>query len=217
MAASYLLNEGDMRSAPLNELTREIVAYCSIHGVVLVLAYLLEVENLGEDVLSRGWRPVMVSGSGGDEEDLQAYWHTRGRPFCLQQVDPGPEIFYSGQERQQGIRINALQQPWEFGLMYAFPLPQLIPLILANMTMCSGNLDHPAAWLLELKQLSTQQPLRLPQQQSAVTDLSTGRDLPPPGKLRLTVWYICWNPFKVIGQVKLCLFIYGSLRCSTKT
>ena len=44
----------------------------------------------------------MVSGSSGDEKDVPAPRHTGSRPFCLQQVSPGPEVFYSGQERHQG-------------------------------------------------------------------------------------------------------------------
>ena len=39
--------------------------------------------------------------------------------------------------------------------------------------------------------MSMKQPLRLPLQQSTVSDLSTGRDLPSLSKLRLTVWTIC--------------------------
>ena len=44
----------------------------------------------------------MVPRSCGDEEDVPAPRYTGGRPFCLQQVSPGPEVLHSGQERQQG-------------------------------------------------------------------------------------------------------------------
>ena len=44
----------------------------------------------------------IVPRSCGDEEDVPAPRHTGGRPFCLQQVSPGPEVLHSGQGRQKG-------------------------------------------------------------------------------------------------------------------
>ena len=105
--------------------------------------------------------------------------------------------------------INALEKEWDFELMYAFPPPQLISRILDRMNEHRETLIliipfwTRAAWLPELIQMSMKQPLRLPLQQSTVSDLSTGRDLPSLSKLRLTVWTICGKPSRSREQIRL--------------
>ena len=119
---------------------------------------------------------------------------------------------------------NVLHQSWTFKHMYAFPPPQIIPLILGRMRECKGTLIlvtpfwSRAAWLPELLQMAVRAPFRLPQHPSTVRDPSTGRPLPSLQRLKLTVRLICGKHSESRGADNtLAEFICGSWRGSTKT
>ena len=118
------------------------------------------------------------------------------------------ETYFSLDRRDKlSAGTNALKQTWAFNLMYAFPPPQIIPLILAKMKECKVTLIlvtafwSRAALLPELLQMSVLAPLLLPPHQSTVRDLTTGRNLPSLQKLKLTVWLICGTPSRTKGLI----------------
>ena len=199
-AAAYLMKEGGTRSRAVNESTKEILLYCKRHKVMIAPAYLPGVANLGADDLSRGTKsrewfldPALASRVfrhlGEPEVDL----------FASNRSAQVERYFMLDWKDKRATWINALEREWDFKLMYAFPPPQLIPRILDRMNEHRGTLIlitpswTRVAWLPELIQMSMKQPLRLPLQQSTVSDLSTGSDLPSLSKFRLTVWTICGN------------------------
>ena len=91
-AASYLSKEGGMRSASLNELTRDILGYCSRHSVILVSANIPGVQTW-QQMETREWLlyPVVTrrifQRLCTPEVDLFASSRSA-------QVRPGPELIY---------------------------------------------------------------------------------------------------------------------------
>ena len=177
-AAAYLMKEGGTRSRALKELTKKILLYCKRHKVMIAPAYLPGVANLGADALSRGTEsrewfldPAVARRVFRrlDEPEVDLFASNRSaqveRYFTLDRKD------------KRAAGINASEKEWDFKLMYAFPPPQLIPRILDRMNEHRGTLIlitafwTRAAWLPELIQMSMKQPLRLPLQQSTVSDL----------------------------------------------
>ena len=206
---AHLSKEGGTRSAHLNKLTMEILLFCRNRGVVLTPAYLPGIANLGADALSRGketseWfiNPIVTSWM------FRRFAHPQIDLFASNRSAQLVETYFSLDRRDKlSAGTNALNQTWAFNLMYAFPPPQIIPLILARMKECKGTLIlvtpfwSRAAWLPELLQMSVLAPLRLPPHQSTERDLTTGRNLPSLQKLKLTVWLICGTPSRARGLI----------------
>ena len=107
-----------------------------------------------------------------------------------------PVYFTLDKRDPQAAGVDAFLQPWEQGLLYAFPPPQLIPQILAKLTRDQGQMIliapcwEDAAWFGEVLSLLIDEPRRLPQVPDLV--LVEGTDRPPPKaeELRLTAWPI---------------------------
>ena len=207
-AAAYLAKEGGTRSETLNALTTQILIFCRDHGIALSPAYLPGIANLGADALSRG------------TETREWFINPRVSERIFSRLGlPQIDLFASRRSAQvktyfsldwrdnHSAGTNALNQSWTFKHMYAFPPPQVIPLILGRMRECKGTLIlvtpfwSRAAWSPELLQMAVPAPLRLPQHLSTVRDLSTGRPLPSLQKLKLTVWLICGKHLEARGQI----------------
>ena len=119
--------------------------------------------------------------------------------FASRELAHLPVYFSIDRKDRRATGINALEQRWKFKKKYAFPPPQLIPLILAKMRDFGGSellilittFWTRSAWLPELLQLSIQPPLLLSDRPDTVMDLYRGNAPPSLSKLRLTPWLLC--------------------------
>ena len=196
-AASYPVKEGGTRSQVFNRLARQILFTCRESSIHLEPAYLPGIANLGADALSRDKQSQEWA---LNPKVARTIFRIFGRPqvdlFASQRSALLPQYFSIDRKDKKALGIDALEQTWKFQLMYAFPPPQLIPMVLAKIRMTKATLIlvapfwTRASWLPELIQLSVEKPYRFPAVQSTVKDLTTGRDLPSLSKLRLTVWLI---------------------------
>ena len=122
----------------------------------------------------------MIYQSEGLGEDHQSSRTPTDVFICIKEIGSGKDVLLPRQERPSFDQTNALNQPWTFKHIYAFPPPQIIPLILARMRECKGTLVlvtsfwSRTAWLPELLHMSVQAPFRLLQLPNTVRNLSTG-------------------------------------------
>ena len=183
-AAAYLAKEEGTRPETLNALAKEILMFCRDHGIALSPAYLPGIANLGADALSRG------------TETREWFINPRVSERIFSRLGL-PQIYLFASRRSVQVKTyfsldrrdnhsagrNALNQSWTFKHMYAFPPPQIVPLILGRMRECKGTLIlvtpfwSKAAWLPELLQMAVRAPFRLSRHPSTVRDPSTGRPL----------------------------------------
>ena len=207
-AAAYLAKKEGTRSETLNALTKEILIFCRDHGITLSPADLPGIANLGADALSRG---TETRGWFINPRVSERIFSRLGLPqidlFASRRSAQVKTYFSLDRRDNHSTGTNALNQSWTFKHIYAFPLPQIIPLILGRMRECKGTLIlvtpfwSRAAWLPELLQMAVRAPFRLPQHPSTVRDLSTGRPLPSLQKLKLTVWLTCGKHSESRGQI----------------
>ena len=122
----------------------------------------------------------MIYQSEGLGEDHQSFRTPTDGFICIKEIGSGEDVLLPRQERPSFDQTNALNQPWTFKHMYAFPPSQIIPLILARVRECKGTLVlvtsfwSRTAWLPELLHMSVQAPFRLLQLPNTVRNLSTG-------------------------------------------
>ena len=107
------------------------------------------IANLRADALSRGTETR-------EGEDFQSFWTPTDRSVCIKEIGSDKTYFSLDRRDHHSAGTNALNQPWTFKRMYAFPPPQIIPLILARMMECRGALvlvtpfRSREAWIPEL-------------------------------------------------------------------
>ena len=98
----------------------------------------------------------MLPESSGGQQDIQEDGRSPGGTLRITRVD-SPSSIYSSIDRKdiRAVGINASVQRWKFKKKYAFPPPQLIPLLLAKMRETLGvfilitHLWTKSAWLPE--------------------------------------------------------------------
>ena len=191
----YLKKEGGTKSVMLARLTKQISDICMSHDIRLVPCYLPGMANIESDALSRG--------KTQDEWFLlpsvaQKIFWSFGFPdvdlFASRETAQTQAYFSLDRHDRQSLGIDALNQPWDFGLMYAFPPPSLILSLLQNYRRSKGNLLLVAPfwidahWFPELVALLYREPRRLRYRHLLVVNTTTNLPLPSLNRLRLTVW-----------------------------
>ena len=145
---------------------------------------------------------MVLKYSGGQQ-------HIQEDLFASRESAHLPVYFSIDRKDRRAAGINAQVQRWKFKKKYAFPPPQLIPLISAKIRDFGGSqlliLITPfwtrSAWLPELLQLSIQPPLLLPDCPDTVMDLNRGNAIPSLSKLRLTPWLLCSEYYGKRGPI----------------
>lgn len=136
MAAAYLHRQGGRRSRSLQALATEILLWAEKHLLSLSAIHLKGTLNRVADFLSRqsiqGSRVVSVS--GGLRNDFHYVGTARGAEVDLVASEKAqiPQ-FFSLNNLEGSLGIDALAHPWRFHLCYACPPFQLIPLVLRKI------------------------------------------------------------------------------------
>ena len=104
----------------------------------------------------------------------------------------------------EALGTDAMHQQWDFNhqLLYAFPSPMLVPLVLVRehqfqATMILITPWWPRAlWLPELMTLSIRLPRRLPSNNTTLLEATSGLPLAGHDKLKMTAWHVSADPSK---------------------
>ena len=188
-AVAYLVKEGGTQSkASLCELAAKILNFAEEHRINLRPSYLPGLLNTEADALSRqkntsDWmlEPALA----------RRIFRQFGRPlidlFASRRSKQVSKYFTSDRHDLGALGTDALHQNWNYkgALLYAFPPPMLIPLVLAHVHQfrVSGILVTPwwtrAPWIPELMSLSVSLPFRLPERRS-ILDITYNTELSLP-------------------------------------
>ena len=140
-AASYLMKEGGTRSQVFNRLARQISFTCRESSIHLKPAYLPGIANLGADALSRD---KQLQEWALNPKVARTIFRIFGRPqvdlFASRRSALPPQYFSIDRKDKKALGVDALELTWKFQLMYAFPPPQLIPMISAKIRMTKATL-----------------------------------------------------------------------------
>ncbi|XP_036419056.1 uncharacterized protein LOC118802708 [Colossoma macropomum] len=138
---AYINRQGGLRSRQLHTLAHLLIVWSGVHFLSLKATHVPSVLNRGADLLSRGnprygeWqlhRDVVYQIFGKAAVDLFA---TRENAQC--------PSFFSLNDQDAPMGVNALAHPWPCVLLYAFPPLALIPPTLTRrspITSARGNL-----------------------------------------------------------------------------
>ena len=121
---AYLLKEGGTRSRALCQLTRDIYKVIDRNGITLRPAFLPGVANAEADSLSRGTAPQEWTLAPKVARQLFRVWGTpRIDLFASRDSHQVPAYFTLDRHDHMAQGHDALLQPWNQGLLWAFPPP----------------------------------------------------------------------------------------------
>ena len=192
-ALSYIRKEGGTVSRPLLLLARQILLLLHQRRIRIYPVFVSSEENLLADAASRfqtlpDWHLP--------EATFRRIVRRWGLPaidlFASTESTHLPRFFAWG-EAPEAEALDALQQPWDFALAYAFPPPPILLRVLRKIAASSGVFllvtpFWPAQkWFPAILSLRVVDVRRLPDS-PPVLDLATGS--PPLPRLPLLVWKI---------------------------
>ena len=200
---AYLIKEGGTQSPVLSDLASKILIVSGRHTIVLRPTYLPGLLNMEADALSR-------------HKDSAEWMLTTSvaRKLFLVLGYPVVDLFASARTKQvrqyfttdrhdhRALGTDALHHKWEFrgSLLYAFPPPMLIPLVLARihqyktvMIIVTPWWPH-APWLPELIRLSVRLLYRLPDE--SIQDVTHNKKL----SIKMLAWLISSDPARRGGS-----------------
>ena len=217
---AYLLKEGGTRSWDLCALTKEIFKILDRWAISLRPAYLKGIANAGADSLSRGKEVLEWCLSPSTTRLLFRSWgKIQWDLFADNTNTKAPNYFTLDRHDSKAQGVDAFLQDWANlqGPLYAFPPPQLIPQVLAMVTLHKVRLVliapcwEDAAWLPELLSLSIRPPRKLP----PASILQGPRGKPPPKHkdLRMVAWNVSGRD--PAGQVQALKWLSSSSNLSS--
>ena len=195
-AMAYVRREGGTRSLPLLAESREILLLASSLSLRILPVFLPSEENLLADAASRFQQLPDWHLHPAAFKMLTDRWGLPDIDLFATSASTHLPTFFAWGDDSCALALDALAQPWEFRLAYAFPPPPLLPRTIEKIRRSSGTflLITPhwptQKWVPMLLDLPVIDVCRLPTWEQLLVDLQTG--LPPPTgvALRLVAWLI---------------------------
>ncbi|XP_044140850.1 uncharacterized protein LOC122931025 [Bufo gargarizans] len=195
----YIKRQGGTKNPHLQDLANLIFSWSEEKILSISATHLKGSLNYTADFLSR--QLVRPGEWKLNQEVFQMICQQWGRPqvdLFASSRNTQLDYFFSLDPRGGPLAVDALSQPWDMSLAYAFPPLLLIPLILKKLRGCSSTLILVApawpkrAWFSVLKTMSIREPITLPRRQDL---LSQGPLFHPNlDKLNLTAWILRGKP-----------------------
>ncbi|XP_066596619.1 uncharacterized protein [Prorops nasuta] len=194
---AYIQKEGGTKSLELYELTYQLLKLIDDLKMEISAFYLPGKYNNIADSLSRKknlpeWHllPVALKGIfkrwGVSEIDLFASAETAVvKTYASRDCKDRNALF-----------IDAFSQPWNFGLAWIFPPPNLMPRVLSHLNVCQGNFLVVAPrwektfWMSDLVSRTLEPPITIKDLRNVLVDVTSSQPPPQVDQLCLQVWKV---------------------------
>lgn len=194
---AYITKEGGTKSLKLLEITEKIFHLSRLYQINLVARFIPGRYNSTADTLSRASALPEWTLS---ESALQLVFQKWGTPSVDLFASARSAIVsnYVSEDAKDCncLFVDAFSRPWRFQLGWIFPPPALIPRVLQHLGKSKGiyllvtpKWERPF-WKTEIKQRALGPPMKIPNLQANLIDLTTGRPPPEIKDLCLQVWRV---------------------------